>query len=443
MTRTTPTTPAPYASTTTASPRSGGSPVLLAADGRPDAEGAVRVAAAVARRLGTGVRTLAVVEPFATYGAEYVVALPAELEIDRCQDARTDMRRQLATVLPDAGTNGWPVDAVTSSPPIAIAEAADARGARFVVLGLGRHSPVDRIFGSETALGVLRRTTTPVLAVPANAAGTFARAVVAVDFSAASIRAADATADVLAEGGTITLVHVRPRTSALLSGGAAVLAAWEEAYAHRTDELIARLAAMIRRRRPDLRVDAVVRAGTPADGILAAASEGGADLVATGTQGTNAVERLLLGSVSTAIVRRAWTAVLACREPGPAEVARLERAIFGVTEQTDRAAWAAMLADATARNAGRLARVEVDDPLLGTRIAERGQAFMGAVYDRHDRRVELMFADPADRARHVARTLPHVESVQVQAGPVQDGDAGHDIALRVQHGGVRTAVTFE
>jgi nucleotide-binding universal stress UspA family protein len=245
-----------------------------------------------------------------------------------------------------------------------------------VVLGLGRHSPIDRILGSETALGVLRRAGCPVLAVPAGGAATFRRAVAAVDFSAASVRAAEAAAALLEPDATLALVHVRPETSALLAGGAAVLAAWEEAYRRRTDELLARVSAMLRARRPDLRVAGVVRAGSPADQTLAVAGGVRRRPHRHRRRGGERRGAAAARSVSTAIVRRSTAAVLACREPGPAEVARLERALFGVTERSDRAAWAAMLADVSARNAGRRTRAEVDGLRAGA--GHRGSAFVGA-----------------------------------------------------------------
>ena len=83
-------------------------------------------------------------------------------------------------------------------------------------------------------------------------------------------------------------------------------------------------------------------------------------------------------------------------------------------------------------------RVEVDDPVVGARVAERGYAFLGAAYDRRDQRVELMFGDPTDQTQHLTRSLPRVESVQVEAGP-----AGRDASLRVNHGAGYTLVTFE
>jgi len=53
--------------------------------------------------------------------------------------------------------------------------------------------------------------------------------------------------------------------------------------------------------------------GEPADVILEAAREAGANLVVVGTRGLNAAERLLLGSVSTKVVHHAHCDVLVIR----------------------------------------------------------------------------------------------------------------------------------
>ena|SRR6266581_4648548 len=54
-----------------------------------------------------------------------------------------------------------------------------------------------------------------------------------------------------------------------------------------------------------VRVETRVRYGDPARGILAAADETGADLVAMTTHGRSGVGRLLFGSVAEAVLRRA------------------------------------------------------------------------------------------------------------------------------------------
>jgi hypothetical protein len=49
---------------------------------------------------------LAVVEPFVTFGSEMFVALPPELESDRREEARADVARELAEVLPAGAADG-------------------------------------------------------------------------------------------------------------------------------------------------------------------------------------------------------------------------------------------------------------------------------------------------------------------------------------------------
>ena len=184
-------------------------------------------------------------------------------------------------------------------------------------------------------------------------------------------------------------------------------------------------------------IDTVVVTGDPADQVLAAAERDGADLVATGTHGAGVIERMFVGSVATALLRRATASVLACQEPSAVDVARIERRLLGTTETAEPTRWAALLADFTARNAGRRAQLEVDEPRIGAQVQERGYAFLGAAYDRRDARVELMLGDPAEMLRHVTRSIPRVTAVAVLAGA-----DGRDATLKIEHGTGQTLLTF-
>jgi nucleotide-binding universal stress UspA family protein len=423
-------TPSPTSAYTRRAPPG---PVLLATDGRPAASGAVRVAAQAARRLGAPVQAVAILEPIATYGAELLVALPAEFDTGRRADTREAVRAQLAELVgPESGA--WPLDTEFGAPAQTLAQLAEARDASLLVLGIGRHSPFDRLFGTETALRALRSTQRPVLAVPADATRLPTRALAAVDFTPASVRAAEAAIEVVAEGGTLVLAHVKPSVNAAQP----LLADWDRAYTQRVGELFGRLHAMLGERRPDVRLTTAVVIGDPADQLLELATRAGAELLAAGTHGAGFVERVLVGSVATALLRRATCMVLAAQEPNAAEVARIERRMLGTAEVTDATGWAAMLAEFTDRNAGRRTCLEVDDPTLGARVEERGFALLGAAYDRRDRRVELMLGDPVERRRHVTRTVPRVSAVTVSC----DAD-GRDRALRIEHGAGHTLLTFE
>lgn len=59
--------------------------------------------------------------------------------------------------------------------------------------------------------------------------------------------------------------------------------------------------------------EAVLREGKPADEVLAAARDWGAELIVLGTQGRSRLERLLLGSTAEAVLRQAPCPVLTVR----------------------------------------------------------------------------------------------------------------------------------
>ena len=410
-------------------PRAHG-PILVCTDGRGAAAGAVRIGAELAARLGVAAQAIAVVEPAASYVPELVLPLPADVEANRVAITTERVRDQLAR---EGNGVGWQVSTERGAPANAIAAAAASRDASLVVLGIGRHSPFDRVFGTETALRVLRLTDRPVLAVTEDALALPRRAVVGVDFTAASVRAALTALDLLGDDATLTLVHARP----FVRGDGPVIADWEAAYTRRVEGLFARTVELLAERRADVRLESLTVVGEPAEAVLAVAEQRAAHLVAVGTHGAGLVERLVLGSVATAVLRRATVPVLACRQPGAAETARIERRLVQTTDVDDPAAWADVLADFTARNGGRAATLEVDDPAVGAQLQSHGYAFLGAAHDRHDERVVLMLGDPGDRTRHLTRSIPHVTGISVLAG-----EDGRDRVLRVAHGRGQTLLTL-
>jgi nucleotide-binding universal stress UspA family protein len=64
--------------------------------------------------------------------------------------------------------------------------------------------------------------------------------------------------------------------------------------------------------RPDAEI--LVREGKPADGIVAAAREWGADLIVLGTEGRKGLSRLLMGSVAEHVLRDAPCPTLVVRD---------------------------------------------------------------------------------------------------------------------------------
>ncbi len=102
------------------------------------------------------------------------------------------------------------------------------------------------------------------------------------------------------------------------------------------------------------------------------------------------------------------------------------------------ARWAEELTAFTRRNAGRRASLEVDDPDYGLLMQEHGYPLLGAAYDHHDKRVEIMLGDFEGTRRHLTRGISNVHSIDV----LRDV-SGRDRVLRVAHGRGQTLLTLE
>jgi len=95
----------------------------------------------------------------------------------------------------------------------------------------------------------------------------------------------------------------------------------------------------------------------------------------------------------------------------------------------DASAWAPALQEFTRRNAGRHARLEVDDRTLGPRTHERDDTILGVDYDPRGGRVEIMLGDIDGGPRHHLRSIEGVTGVDLLTG-----SSGRDLVLRIAHG---------
>ena len=158
------------------------------------------------------------------------------------------------------------------------------------------------------------------------------------------------------------------------------------------------------------------------------------DLIVAGSHGHNFLSRLLLGSVSTRLVRSAHCSVLVAPPddaPGFLEEMPEDRGRFAFYE------WAERLEEFTRRNAGRIARMEEIDPEIGAQVAEKAASFVGAAFDPRDARVHIMFESQSGSG-HLTRSIGGVTAIQM----LRDA-AGLDVMLRVAHGRGQTLLTLE
>jgi nucleotide-binding universal stress UspA family protein len=183
-----------------------------------------------------------------------------------------------------------------------ILDAAAAGKANLIVVGLGPHHFTDRVLGGETALHLAQQASTPVLAVPADTRSLPHRILVAVDFSPSSLAAARLAASLLTAGDTLELAHV----AAAAQIGSVVLGPGHVGDAERRMEGFEAqldLPAAIR-------VVTHIFGGEPTRTLLEVAAQANADVIALGSHGYSLWKRVLLGSVSSRVLRLAQCAVL-------------------------------------------------------------------------------------------------------------------------------------
>jgi nucleotide-binding universal stress UspA family protein len=276
--------------------------VLLATSGDETSLGAIRVAAALAHKRHADVEVLTAAAPFPHVApSAFEVMQPAVIDEDSRRRALERTRQQLSHF---RGTSEWPIITDIGWAVDAVTLAAERWKASLIVLGLGEHHLLDRLFGSETAVKLAHRAPVPVLAVPQDFVGLPARAVAAIDFTPSSMRAARAAADVLDSKGTLTLIHA----STLVKAGSA--------DGSLTDVYTAGAKAKIEAERDALQTDTNcnVEAKLIGDGatgsLIELAERRECDLIALGAQEMGIIDRLLFGSVRSRVLRKVNVPVL-------------------------------------------------------------------------------------------------------------------------------------
>ena len=281
-----------------------GGAIAVATDGTHDSDGAVRVGVALARRGSVDAAFLSVVEPMAF--AENEGSTPADTErLTRLaiEGREGELTAQCVRTFP--GDRRWPYAIHVGDRVDEIVKHARHHDASLIVLGLGSHGVLARLLRRETALRVIRTAPIPVLAVPSAATEIPRSALVAIDFTPASEDAARAALEVLGGRGTLYFAHATPRI-VIPQGDSR---RWGEPG---IGDVLGRLEAVARRLDipAGVQVEFVSLHGEPGDELLAFAEQQHLDMIATGAHGRSAVGRLVLGSVSSKVIRSAHCAVL-------------------------------------------------------------------------------------------------------------------------------------
>jgi len=405
-------------------------PIVAATDGSTACDAALKAAGRLAALNNAKVVVLSAVEPLVVVPMEFGVALPYD-EIEQAQRKTREGKLMAQVERVGARDAGWTVRTSYGDPAFAIATLTKELDATLVVTGSGHHDLLDRILGSETTLGILRASKSPVLSVTGRFEELPRRVVIATDFSVASLDSARAALRLFPSITTLYLVHVMSR----LELPPEVFVTWEGLYSEPVPESFERLTSALDLP-PSISVETRTLEGKASREILRFAEKVNADLIVTGSRGAGLMSRLLVGSTATGIIRGANCAVLAVpASPGSDRMIGVEEFTEGPDAEVR---WTEELSAFTRRNAGRHASLEVDDPDYGLLMQEHGYPFLGAAYDRHDKRVEIMLGDLTGVRRHLTRGISNVQSVDVLRDP-----GGRDRVLRVAHGNGQTLLTLE
>jgi nucleotide-binding universal stress UspA family protein len=270
--------------------------------------GALRLALALQGRGAKPPLVVAVQEPVTIYDLMAVGGLgQEEMEMEKLisRQLRSSVEAQLREL--GGAAAGWEIRVEVGAPSAVIADAAREYDIGLILIGLGRHRLADRWLGGETALRVMQLAHVPVLAAHPEAAALPQRVLVAEDFGELGREAGRVALDLLAPAASVHLAHVVAFPIAI--EGELLATDW-------IDEYVAGARAQLDGRRQELEtetgeaVEGHTLQGEPAPELLHLAEEIGADLIAAGRHGRGFLGRLVMGSVSTRLVRGARCSIL-------------------------------------------------------------------------------------------------------------------------------------
>jgi hypothetical protein len=184
-------------------------------------------------------------------------------------------------------------------------------------------------------------------------------------------------------------------------------------------------------------VESITLNGKPSRALLDFVQSAHLDAVVTGSRGGGFLDRIMVGSTATSLIRGAQCSVLGVPTSYRQRLVTVEQGKAEIPVEAS-AGWGELLETFTQRNAGRTVSIEVDDPEFGAQFQVSGYPFLGASWDHNDRRVELMVGELGEAERHLSRGITEVHAVDV----LRDAK-GRDIALRVAHGAGQTLLLIE
>jgi nucleotide-binding universal stress UspA family protein len=402
--------------------------IVVATDGSESSLSAFQAARLIAARSNATVHVLSVLEPLPTMltASDGMILLPPDFYEAREESQQNLVRKQTREFDPQ---ENWKVALRVGRPAEAIVSFAHAQNADIIIVGANKHSVIGRVFGEETAMEIARLSDVPLLVASPTMTRLPKRVVVAMDLESDGLQCAPKAVEMLADTPSISCAHVKPRAEFLGVDWASYDSGYEIAMRERFKSIEKEMNAV------HLRPDLIVLHGDPARELTDFADYCKAELLVVGVKRRRGRIRSLGGRIASRIIRQAECSVLVVpRFVGAA--AESGHPVASTTVIQDSAKWGQVVKEFTARNAGRIANLEVDDPELGALLEASRYPLRGIDYDHRDGRLTITLGYTRGAERHLTRTVEHPESVSVL------NVDGKDTALSITHGGGQTLLTF-
>lgn len=416
--------------TTVLSPGPGTKSIVVATDGSDSALAAFNAADLIRAKTGASVHVISVLEripmPVMFPSAEGMV-LPPEIEKSREEAQRTAVRDQVSRF--DL-TSQWTMDIRFGRPAEVIVDVAHEERAGLIIVGANKHGRLSRLLGEETAIEVARLSDIPLLVASPGMKRLPKRVIVAMDLNPDGLQQAPQVLELLVDSPSVSSVHVKPRSEFMGIDWAEFDSEYERAMKDRFHALEGDLKPV------GIRPDLIVLHGDPAHELSDYADFSKAEMVVVGVKRREGRSRAVGGRIAGRVIRQANCSVLVV----PNLVSRksaMQPPQGGTTDVIrDSLLWSKALKDFTERNAGRLARLEVNDPEIGALVEASRYPLLGVDYDHRDGRLTITLGDTRGLERHLTRSIARPETVAVLS------QNGRDSALSVTHGGGQTLLTF-
>lgn len=276
--------------------------VLIATDGSRVAGAAIRLTRTMMVEGPWAPQAVTVLEPLPVSVADVALGAPT---LGFQQEVTDSVLGAVRAQLRRLGAPEWNLSVQFGRVAHSIARLARDEKSEVIVLGLGHHGRLARLAGAETAARVVRLSDVPVLAVAEGAKARPSTAVVAVDFGDSSVRAAREALKLVQPSGRVHLLHVRWSTTRRMAGDPI----WERTYADGVQRGFERLRGELKAP-AGISVTFELRYGQVVETILSVATKLHADLIAAGSHSQSVLDRMIIGSTPSQLLRASECSVL-------------------------------------------------------------------------------------------------------------------------------------